>query len=107
MRSRCGPHRSAVPEVRPTSPLKLKNHIHVQWPEKSLSNETTLILSTLDTKYLQERSLHNIRVLRPRKPPNKKFRQNMLLIFRQTRGDDVNTGHPGHQVPWRPLLMPY
>ncbi|OXU21274.1 hypothetical protein TSAR_001246 [Trichomalopsis sarcophagae] len=23
----------------------------------------------------------------------------MLFIFRETLGDDVDTGHPGHQVP--------
>ncbi|OXU18685.1 hypothetical protein TSAR_001569 [Trichomalopsis sarcophagae] len=40
-----------------------------------------------------------IRVLRPRKPPSKKSRQNILLIFRGTLGDDVDTGFPGHQVP--------
>ena len=56
-------------------------------------------------RYLEDlRRWHNL-VQRPQKPLSNQFHTTFKKFFRITPGDDVYTGHPGHQVPGRPSPM--
>ncbi|OXU23635.1 hypothetical protein TSAR_015632 [Trichomalopsis sarcophagae] len=69
--------------------------------------ETTLILITLGTGYLEERCRRYIRVHQPRKLPSNEFRLIMFQILTKLQGDDINTVYPGHQVLLRVLPSLY
>ncbi|OXU28739.1 hypothetical protein TSAR_000205 [Trichomalopsis sarcophagae] len=64
--------------------------------------ETTLIIFTLGTGYLEERCRRYIRVHQPRKLPSNEFRLIMFQIVTKLQ-ETINTVYPGHQVLLRVL----